>query len=506
MRPSLRRWWFRSLATGMSCAVLGGVGGCRPYDCNDYVTCEPPPPCEPDPAVAPAEDRCGVFVSESLGTDESPGTRAQPVRSMARAIALAQTGPKRVYACAETFVQPVVLPSGVELWGGLDCSRDWGFLGADKKTILAPGPNMIPLRVEAGSGTSIMADVRADAADATTPSGSSIAVMIMPGAALEILRSQIVAGNGAPGANGRDGGSASAMAGTPGASGGSACSADVVPGGMAVVTRCEGLETIGGKGGTGNITSGGDGQDGQPAPVSNPQGDGLGGVGASSAAQCVDGGDAANGADGEHGKGGTGLGRLTLAGWQGENGQDGGDGRPGQGGGGGGGSQGGALLCGNNQVKGGAGGGSGGGGGCGGKGGKGGGYGGASIGLLSFGGQVAVRMSTITTGHGGTGGNGGSFQVGGAGAPGGLGGASFNMAGAGCDGGDGGQGGDGGYGGGGLGGSSLGIAHLLGQPVAQEGVTIQTGMPGYGGLGGHPDLPGSKGDDGVRGDLLGFPQ
>lgn len=498
-----------AFASVLAAGALGGLCGCHSYDCSEFLECGTPPavaPACPDPAAGRPGDECGVFVSSSLGNDDNLGTQAQPVRSIELAVALAQQGPMRVYACAETFSDPVVLPAGVELWGGLDCGRDWTFLGGDKKTILAPGANAIPLRVEAASGRSIVADVRAEAANATAPSGSSIAVMVLPEAEVDILRSQLVAGDGAPGTNGRDGGSLPAKAGAPGADGGNACSADIVPGGAGVVTTCDGPNSIGGLGGTGNIASGGDGQDGQPAPVSNPQGDGLGGVGASSAVQCTFGEDGANGVDGAHGAGATGSGRLTLAGWEGEAGKDGGDGQPAQGGGGGGGARGGSLICSNNQPKGGAGGGSGGGGGCGGKGGKGGGYGGASIGLLSFGGQVTVRATAITTGDGGKGGNGGTFQAGGAGAAGGLGGASINAVGAGCDGGDGGQGGDGGFGGGGLGGLSLGIAHVLGLPVAQDDVTIVTGTPGQGGLGGHPDLPGSKGADGVRSDVLAFPQ
>jgi len=216
MRRSIRRSLFRTLVAGTSCAAVGSVGACRPYDCNDYVTCEPPPPCEPDPAVAPAEDRCGVFVSESLGGDESPGTRALPVRSMERAIALARVGPMRVYACAEVFLEPMTLPGGVELWGGLDCTKDWSYLGGDRKTVIAPVADMVPLRVEAGGGSSIVADVRAEAAEATVPSGSSIAMMVMPGARVEIFRSQLVASNGAPGADGDDGSSVPAQAGTPG--------------------------------------------------------------------------------------------------------------------------------------------------------------------------------------------------------------------------------------------------------------------------------------------------
>lgn len=507
MPGSLRRLVFRSAAAAVVCIPAASVGACYPHECDEWLDCEPPPPCVADPAVAPAEDRCGVFVSSSAGKDDGPGTRAQPVQSIERAISLAQAGAKRVYACAEVFVEPVVLPAGVELWGGLDCAKGWSYLGGARKTAIAPGPNGIPLRVEAGGGRSVVADVRAEAADATVPSGSSIAAMVMPGAAVEILRSELLAGDGARGANGRDGGSGFAKPGTPGVNGGDACSADVVPGGTAVITDCGALASVGGPGGQGNIGFGGDGQNGEPAPVPNPGDFGAGGIGQSSSApDCFAGVAGTWGLQGAHGEGGRGAGRLTVEGWTGEPGQDGGDGLPGQGGGGGGASLGNAMACGIGQPRGGAGGGSGGAGGCGGKGGKGGGYGGASIGLLSLGKAVVVRSTTIITGTGGDGGNGGLYQFGGLGGFGGFGGAAFNIAAQGCMGGPGGDGGDGGNGGGGTGGPSIGIAQVFGQPVTQDALTIQPGVQGQGGVGGNPSVPGSTGDDGLRGETLTFPQ
>ncbi|HSO00130.1 MAG TPA: hypothetical protein VLS89_17680 [Candidatus Nanopelagicales bacterium] len=445
-------------------------------------------------------------MSSSLGSDDNPGTRAQPVRSMEQAIALAQGGPKRVYACAETFTDPVMLPSGIELWGGLDCTNDWVYLGGDRRTILAPASDLIPLRVDAGPGSSIVADVRAEAADATEPSGSSIAVMVLAGAAVEFLRSELSAGHGAPGLPGESGGTGPAQAGTTGANGLAACSAVVVQGGAEVETVCGDLRSVGGQGGQGGINAGSDGLDGQPEPVPNPQGFGFGGDGETSAQQCRSGEEGKEGTAGAHGFGGSGIGRISSSGWRGEHGQDGVDGLPGQGGGGGGGRLGGPFLCGVNMNRGGAGGGSGGGGGCGGRGGMGGGYGGASIGLIALSGDVALRASSIITGRGGDGGTGGILQTGGTGGAGGVGGNAFSAAPEGCDGGKGGRGGNGGNGAGGLGGLSVGIAHPGGVTVTQEEVVIEIGEPGRGGLGGNPAIPGSTGEDGTAAAVLSFAQ
>ena len=505
----------RSATVSLTLAVLGcgttaGVCGCNPEACTQTHTCDSKPAvpeCVADPASGTAEDGCGVFVSASLGDDASLGTREQPVRTLGVALSLAQSGSMRVYACAEVFPEAVTVPSGVEVWGGLDCARDWIYVGADRPTVLAPEPDLIPLQVKAGAGISTLADLRLEAADASMPGGSLIAMLVHPDAAVEMRRSELYAGDGAAGAPGQKGGDGPATGGTSGWTGGPACSADVVPGGPAVVTSCDDGDTVGGEGGDGNVSGGVSGLDGQPEPEPNPMGFGHGGAGETSGLQCIEGAGGLNGEDGAHAEGARGAGWITLDGWKGERGGHGGHGRPGQGGGGGGGSRGGTFYCGLGAdiPKGGASGGSGGGGGCGGKGGTGGGSGGASIGLVSFSGDVSLFATSIVTGNGGDGGNGGFAQLGGAQGLAGLGGASAGGSHAGCDGGKGGAGGNGGYGGGGLGGPSIGVAHLVGQPAALHGSAVQVGTPGKGGPGGNQAVDGSAGEDGLRGDTVAFP-
>ena len=89
--------------------------------------------------------------------------------------------------------------------------------------------------------------------------------------------------------------------------------------------------------------------------------------------------------------------------------------------------------------KGGASGGSGGDGGCGGRGGQGGGFGGASIGLVSFSGDVSLDSTSIVTGNGGDGGAGGFAQLGSAPGIRGIGGSSVGGSHVGCVGGNGGS-------------------------------------------------------------------
>ena len=153
---------FRSFCIGLSIAAAGcgtatSVCGC--YDnCADTFTCPPGaeiPACNADPALGPT-DCGGVFVSASLGDDLNPGTREKPVQTFERAIALAVEGPKHVYACAETFGEAARLPSGIGLWGGLDCTHGWVWLGGDKRTVLAPTPGRVPLRIDAGEGIGLL--------------------------------------------------------------------------------------------------------------------------------------------------------------------------------------------------------------------------------------------------------------------------------------------------------------------------------------------------------------
>ncbi|WP_437895977.1 hypothetical protein [Sorangium sp. So ce124] len=516
-------------SAAIGCGSAVSVCGCFPYDCADHVTCgdpsapeteiepdapDPPTgpgdlPCGGDPREAVPRDGCGVFVSSSLGDDANPGTRALPVRTVRRAIERSHQGTRRVYACAEIFPESVEVPAGTQIWGGLDCARGWAFVGDRAKAVLAPAPGLLPLRIEGGSGTSIVADVLARAADAAQPSGSSIGALVLPGATVTFLRGALVAGNGAPGAHGEDGGDGPAAGGVDGLRGGDACSADVVPGAPSVTTTCDDIDSLGGSGGDGAVSSGDGGRDGLPEQSSSSIDWGRAGQGQTGGADCSDGVQGISGRHGAHGRRAASRGgMITRAGWEGIHGTSGAAGISGQGGGGGGGTLGGIMYCGTSAVtpKGGASGGSGGGGGCGGKGGKGGGYGGASIALISLSAGVTLRDMELSSASGGRGGDGGAGQIGGEGGSRGSGGAARSGSLRGCDGGRGGQGGNGGHGGGGLGGPSIGIAYLLDPPEALGTLALRIGEPGKGGAGGRPDMIELAGQDGAGAEVLGFVQ
>jgi hypothetical protein len=511
-------------------------------NCEETATCAPlpaPPRCEPDPAIGERlEDRCSVFVSvNAAAKDINPGTQQAPVQTIARAIELAKQGPMRIYAEAGTFQEAVVLPTGVEIWGGMTVVGPppdrtgpllWSFGGLDARTTISPGADHIPLEVDEGiSGTATVANLLLQATTPTEAGADSLAMLVKPSAKVRVLRSDIVAAHGAapggsslamlvqwgavadvadsalhaqsgaPGAEGESGAPAPAPAGFPGRPGAEACSKEIVPGGDPVQSACGPDISISGAGGTGNVDRGEGGYPGQIAPSSNEMGHGAGGEGQITAVGCTDGRDGARGIDGIHGQGASQLGSFGPTGWVGPKGGDGGHGTPGQGGGGGGGARGGRMVCGDGP-QGGASGGSGGSGGCGGTAGKGGGAGGASIGLYVYKAKFSLTNVSITTGNGGTGGNGGRGQFGGVGGPGGPGGARVGGSAPGCSGGYGGAGGNGANGGGGLGGHVFGIVTIGDLQLSTTPVDFTLGMPGEGGDSGTPHSAEGKAGSGLQ--------
>ncbi|WP_437996904.1 hypothetical protein WMF26_39155 [Sorangium sp. So ce185] len=508
------RGGLRSLASiALGLAGAAGSTGCYSDNCADAYLCEVPPPepspCDGHPATALALDMCGVFVSEQ-GDDESSGTKDAPVRTLQHAVGLAAHGrgngqrpTRRVYACGGLFEEEIALPSGVDLWGGRLCDDgdDWSYEGSfggpDHPTIIAP-PVGIPLRVLGGDdaiiagddATSMISGVRVMAADASASDGkSSIAMILSAGARAIVRESDILAGDARDGEPGEDAPSFRASSGLVGNNGADACTADVAPGAIPVVTVCgDGIESRGGYGGDGGLEMGGDGASGLPEPVGNPPELGLGGSGASTM-PCKPGENGANGADAERAAGAVGAGRLDVNGWVGVRGEDGKRGGVGQGGGGGGGGKGRDDMnaCPAGRPQGGASGGAGGSGGCGGKGGQGGDYGGASIAIVALqGSAITVEAGSKVLGaKGGDGGVGGTGQWGGLGLAGGNGGRAFLIeASRGCRGGFGGRGGRGGDAGGGLGGHSLGIGSVGASVAILEHATVLPGEAGKGGLGG----------------------
>ncbi|NUQ77762.1 MAG: DUF1565 domain-containing protein, partial [Polyangiaceae bacterium] len=309
--------------------------------------------CIPSATVYAVENSCGVFVSASIGDDANPGSKEKPVKTLAQALTLAKSSTKRVYACAETFEEAIEVPEGVTMFGALDCIVPaWAYVGEFTKTAIVSPADKIPLTVVAGQGRADFEDFEIRSADATVPSGSSIAVLVN-GADAGFTRCKITAGSGAPGETGMqptdDVGPANPNdAAVAGNAGNAACmgGANGNAGGEAKVNaKCS--TAIGGMGGTGQETEGGNGADGTPLPDPNPDNFGIGGLGAMGLGNCKAGESGASGADGLPGMGASADDLGTIdgeAGYVGATGKQGMQGTPGQGGGGGGAAKG-KVAC-----------------------------------------------------------------------------------------------------------------------------------------------------------------
>ncbi len=528
-------WLFLAVSTTLVAALSAAtVGGCQDLagDCEKNLNCTPADSAtssstgggggqggdagaggdgggggggsdQCDPSQGVVGDDCGMFV-RTEGVSGAMGDKNTPIASLQEAIDRAGEKKNRVYACAEMFEEALTVAEGITIYGGLDCSSDWGLL-ADKKTMVEAPPDTIALTVKDTADGLVVNDVSFTAADATMPGGSSIAVLV-DSATADFVRCAMTAANGAAGVDGMDAPSVAPMQPLQGNGGKNACSvAEPILGGGQGTNDCGGGQiSVGAAGGNGNNVNGGNGGDGLPT-VANK---GAGGKGETLAGwDCsVDGvnGGAQTGAAGLEGTPGEGAmtsGSLTSAGYQGTSGTAGMPGAVGQGGGGGGGAKGGNICPG---LGAGASGGAGGAGGCGGQPGEGAGPGGASFALASINAAVTLTGCTLVSANGGVGGTGGDFQPG---ALGGLGGVGGNPAGGsnpGCDGGKGGKGGNGGPGGGGLGGPSAAIAHVGAAPEQAGGTLLTPGSAGLGGPGGNSNTKDNAGADGASKDVMLF--
>lgn len=450
---------------GIGLIVLGGCPASAPALC-DYGACDPgsdggasssggdsgdggiikPPDCdltkEPKDSPACVDDGVGVFVSPT-GSDSAAGTKAAPLRSIGKALAIA--GAKRVYVCEGTY-EGFELKAGTTVAGGFACA-DWKHTGAKPKVQGMDGSK--PAVDLLSPNAALLLDLEIHGPTKGAP--NSLALRAVDTTAT-LRRVKLVAGDGADGADGtrtdfnyplqEDLNGKDAAGGTGGGEKSFTC-----PGGAV---------TKGGKGGD----SGFSGDPGMPA-----LGGGAGGDVLQACAGPGSGGDGTSGPSPTAADGAKALGTLTASAWVPQAGTAGPNGSPGQGGGGG-------------KGIGGGGGGSGGAGGCGGAGGGGGKGGGASLALLSLSSNLSLEASELVSARAGNGGKGLAGQQG---QP--IFGFKGNNSGAGCDGGNGGKGGDGAAGGGGAGGLSTPVLFQGAKPTLSQ-TTATPGTPGSGGKGG----------------------
>jgi len=486
--------------------AAGGLSGCNP-SVADY--CAPgTPECTPadggggpdgagrseaspdvggcDPSKSPSEEACvvaeayGVFASPA-GSDSNAGTRSAPVATLGHGMDVAKATGKRVYVCAGSFGEELVIGAsrdGVNVYGGLDCAG-WTY-GAGNRVVVAPLGSGYALELEGLQTGVTLEDLEFDSQSAPSPGESSIAALASNSQNVVLERVTLVAAAAADGsAGGASGPGADAgptnWYGTPPAypelNGASASDAGAAP-----ATACTCRDQSSSTGGAGS------GPSNVPPPTAGLPSYGDAGAGAPgvSGNQCNSQG--AGGADGldapvaTAGTPNTSLGACSASGWIPGAGVAGVNGPPGQGGGGGG----------DGKFQSGAGGG-GACGGCGGAGGPAGAGGGSSIALLAYQSSVTLvdcLLTSMAAGHGGAGASGEQGQAGAVMAGNGLLG--------GCPGGGGGAGAGGTGGQGGAGGLSVGIGYCGTAPTVDGTVVpgaatlggITLGTAGAGGAGG----------------------
>lgn len=160
-------------------------------------------------ASQPAEDPCvlhesiGVFVS-AQGNDANVGTRALPLRSLAKGMDSAKASGRRLYVCAETYAEPTLtLQQGVAVYGNLSCAGgSWAV--TTQHATLASTATVAALAKDIATETRIEG-LDLTAAAATTPGDSSIALIAEDAPGLHFVRSALVAQDGADGADGAAG-------------------------------------------------------------------------------------------------------------------------------------------------------------------------------------------------------------------------------------------------------------------------------------------------------------
>jgi hypothetical protein len=431
---------------------------------------------------------CGpVFVSDS-GNDANDGSRAAPVATLARALALVTAEPARdIYLAAGTYQGPLSLRDGVGIYGGYEAGS-WLRSPAADTTIRGGNPAVVAVDLLEGASLGRVVIV----GDNAITAGSDAVAVRVQDAVITLFSVRAEAGDGAPGAAGTNG--ADGADGENGENGGAGCAFSGLFCGTACPDPAFGFGGPGGAVGTDGGNGGGSGF-GEAGGV-----DGSTAANGGRGGNAGDGGDFVgtnrDGADGVAGSSGS-VGVDGNAGPPGTAGGTGGSGGDGRGGGGGGGGAGADFAISCNEF-GGAGGG-GGGGGAGGRGGTGGGAGGGSF-ALQVSGRGAVNGTdlTLVAGNGGNGGNGGRGGSGGDGGNRGNGGAAIpdtsdTRGGNGGDGGLGGDGGRGGHGGGGGGGPSAAVVlDQNGGVDFDEGVQLVVGAGGAGGGG-----PGRAGQAGT---------
>lgn len=173
---------------------------------------DPPPPAKQDEVT----EAFGVFVSASA-EPAGEGTRAKPFSTIAEGLEKAAAAKKKVFVCAGTYAEALVLHDGVSIVANLDCSdpTKWKVGGAHA---LLSAPTSPAVRAD-----DIASATRVEGLDVAAPAGTedapnSVALFATGSPGLTFSDGKLEAGNAAAGARGADPAAAVAMFSPPASS------------------------------------------------------------------------------------------------------------------------------------------------------------------------------------------------------------------------------------------------------------------------------------------------
>ena len=147
-------------------------------------------------------DALGVFVSPA-GSASADGTHANPLATIQAGIDQAKRVGKRVYVCAGTFREALVLADSISVIGGLDCTNNEWRVGSGVSRIESPSSPAI--RATDITSATRLEGLDVNAPNAATPSGSSIGMLAYHASGIVVARTKIVAGNAMKGDDGGEG-------------------------------------------------------------------------------------------------------------------------------------------------------------------------------------------------------------------------------------------------------------------------------------------------------------
>lgn len=167
---------------------------------GDVVTAECPPDARPADRACVLHERFGVFVSASLGNDDSgDGSRARPFKSVARGMVTAKADRRRLYVCAESYAEGLVIEQDVDVYGDLSCANGVWQSANQRAVLNAPAS-------PAARATNVESATRVEGielvAPAAGPGESSIGLFVENSSGLRWTEGKIVAGPGGAGADG----------------------------------------------------------------------------------------------------------------------------------------------------------------------------------------------------------------------------------------------------------------------------------------------------------------